>query len=88
MYRLGVERILGLNRAGSYLQIDPCIPKEWTEYEVDYRFGKTTYHIRIKNPHNVNRGVSQITMNGEKVDGTNIPLLDDEKTYEVVVTLS
>ena len=41
MYRLGTEMLLGLRRKGDHLQIKPCIPKDWTEYQLNYRFGET-----------------------------------------------
>ena len=43
MYRLGVEGILGVHRVGNALQIDPCIPKDWSRYALTYREGKTLY---------------------------------------------
>ena len=30
MYRLGTEMILGLQRTGDRLHINPCVPKDWT----------------------------------------------------------
>jgi cellobiose phosphorylase len=87
MYRLGVEAILGVSRVGSILKINPCIHKDWQEYEIEYRLGKTMYHIHVKNPQGVNGGVSEIVMDGKMLNGTDIPLLDDEQIHEVVVTL-
>ena len=43
MYRLGLEAILGIRRVGQALQINPCIPKSWTGYQVMYRDGETTF---------------------------------------------
>ena len=37
MYRLGIEAILGLQRTGQELRLDPCIPKQWTGYTMTYR---------------------------------------------------
>ena len=48
MYRLGIEMILGLQRTGEHLQINPSIPKDWTHYQINYRFGKSLYHILVK----------------------------------------
>jgi cyclic beta-1,2-glucan synthetase len=87
MYRLGVEAILGLSRAGSILRINPCVHHDWHQYEIEYRLGKTMYHIRVENPQGANRGVSQIVMDGKVLKDSDIPLLDDEIIHEVVVTL-
>jgi cellobiose phosphorylase len=80
MYRLGVEMMLGLHRAGDNLQINPCIPKGWHDYEMEYRLGKKTmYHILVKNPQGMNCGASQIVMDGSPLTDANIPLIDDDQ---------
>ena len=57
MYRLGLERILGLRRMGKALQFDPCIPPGWPAYRIEYRFGSTTYRIEVRNPDGWRAGV-------------------------------
>ena len=42
MYRLGLEGILGLQRRGAGLIIEPHIPAGWPGYEVTYRYGQAT----------------------------------------------
>ena len=49
MYRLGLEGILGLQRAGAGLIIEPHIPAGWPGYEVTYRYGQATYAICVRN---------------------------------------
>jgi cyclic beta-1,2-glucan synthetase len=88
MYRLGVEMLLGLQRAGDYLQIKPCIPKDWPEYQLNYRFGKTMYHILVKNKQTTRHKTNQIVMDGETLKDGNIHLIDDGKNHEIVVTLA
>jgi cyclic beta-1,2-glucan synthetase len=87
MYRLGLETILGIRRAGKTLQIDPCIPKSWPNYEIVYQMGKTTFHIRVENPSGVNRGVKQVTLDGKDSRGNEIPLLEDGGQHEVNVRM-
>jgi cyclic beta-1,2-glucan synthetase len=87
MYRLGIEAILGLQRIGNSLLFNPCIPKKWNAYQVDYRYGKTRYHIQVQNPENVNSSVRQIMLDGEHLEGAQIPLQDDGGEHEVIVIL-
>jgi len=87
MVRLGLEAILGLRRAGDVLRIEPCIPTEWPGYEVTYRHGETSYRIRVENPDGVNRGVKQVTLDGETLSEGEIPLLDDGRKHEVQVVI-
>ena len=87
MYRLGVEAILGLTREGSYLVIDPCIPAHWKEYSLVYRLGKTIYQIQVQNPEGLQRGISQVSLDGELQPGNRIRLVDDQHTHAVQITL-
>ncbi|MBN1814449.1 MAG: hypothetical protein JXA14_21595 [Anaerolineae bacterium] len=87
MYRLGLEALLGLRRAGESLRIDPCIPKDWPGYDLIYRNGETSYRIRVENPGGVNRGVKQVTLDGEVLPGEEIPLLNDGQQHEVCVLM-
>ncbi|MEA3397134.1 MAG: hypothetical protein U9R05_06695, partial [Chloroflexota bacterium] len=87
MYRLGLEAILGLRRVGKALQINPCIPKNWPGYELTYRDEETVYQIRVENPDGVNRGVKQVTLDGETLPGEEIPLLDDGRQHAVRVLM-
>jgi len=88
MYRVGLEAILGIRRIGQTLRIDPCIPKTWSSYQVTYRVGETTFQISVENPAGVNRGVRQIKLDGNVLNGNEIPLLDDGGRHQVNVLLS
>jgi len=87
MYRLGLEAILGLRRVGEALRMDPCIPKDWSGYELTYRDGETSYQIRVENPDGVNRGVKQMTLDGEPLSGRDIPLAGDGGQHRVHVLM-
>ncbi|MCG6118212.1 MAG: cyclic beta 1-2 glucan synthetase [Aquimonas sp.] len=51
MYRLLVESLLGLQREGPALVLRPCIPADWREYRIDYRFGSSVYRILLRQRH-------------------------------------
>lgn len=87
MYRLGVEMILGLRRAGNTLIIAPCIPPNWPKYEACYRYGETHYHIRVANPEGIASGVVSINLNGVPIPGAAMTLCDDGGEHLVEVTL-
>ena len=88
LYRAGLEWILGIQKLGNALRIDPCIPKDWGRVEIAYRFGNTVYRIAIENPDNVCRGVSHLTLDNSVLpaDG-DIPLSDDGGDHRVRVVL-
>ncbi|MGB8982756.1 MAG: glucoamylase family protein [Anaerolineales bacterium] len=82
MYRLGIEALLGLQRTGDELQVKPHIPKDWKEYQIDYRFGKTVYHIRVRAGKSKKEKVS---MDGKTLADGVIHLSDDGEMHEVDV---
>ncbi|HEX7619789.1 MAG TPA: glucoamylase family protein [Anaerolineales bacterium] len=87
MYRLGLEAILGISKVGAALNINPCIPHFWPGFKVDYRFGNTHYRISVENPHNINRGVRQVLLDGNLLPGNQVPLVEDGKPHEVQVVM-
>jgi cyclic beta-1,2-glucan synthetase len=87
MTRLVVEKILGLQREGNYLRIEPCIPKDWPGYEIHYRFGNTMYHLRVENSQGVSSGLIQIDADGKLLKEEKILLEDDGREHNIVVTL-
>ena len=87
LYRAGLESILGLRPAGATFAVDPCIPSSWPSFEVRWRRGATRFEIGVTNPHRVCRGVVSAELDGEPVDPSAIPAVDDGRTHEVRVVL-
>ena len=87
MYRVAVEGLLGLSRAGEVFAIDPSIPAMWPGFSLEWRFGDTLYRIRVSNPEHRCRGVRSATLDGAAVDPLAIPLVDDRRTHDVEVVL-
>ena len=50
MYRVGLEAILGFHKTGDALTMDPCVPVDWREYRIEYRYGRSVYSIVVTNP--------------------------------------
>jgi cellobiose phosphorylase len=87
VYQAGLVHILGFSKTAGQLVIDPCIPGKWTEYSIRYCYRGTGYHITVKNPQNVDRGVLSVTVDGENRAGNAIDLVDDGKDHEVEVLM-
>jgi cyclic beta-1,2-glucan synthetase len=88
LYRAGTQSILGLSKAGDRLHLDPCIPRDWREYTISYRFGATLYEIVVKNPDGVMRGVRRIEVDGAAQDvERGVELIDDGRRRVVLVVL-
>jgi cyclic beta-1,2-glucan synthetase len=87
MYRAGLESILGFKLRGERLQIDPCVPRWWRDFEITYRRGRTTYRIKVENPLAVSRGVATVELDGALQPDDEVPLTDDGQTHIVRVVL-
>jgi cyclic beta-1,2-glucan synthetase len=87
MYRAAIDYILGFKLTGDRLRIDPCIPRFWREFEITYRRGNTTYHIKVENPQALCCGIASVEVNGQLQPGNEIGITDDGRTYEVRIVL-
>ncbi|MDT4898251.1 MAG: cyclic beta,2-glucan synthetase [Acidobacteriota bacterium] len=87
MYRAGLESILGFELHGERLRIEPCIPRSWRGYEINYRRKETRYAIKVENPYGVSRGVAEVWLDDVQQATLEIPLADDGKTHNVRVVL-
>ncbi|MEP6948714.1 MAG: glucoamylase family protein, partial [Ginsengibacter sp.] len=47
MYQLIIDSFIGLKREADTLRFAPCIPEEWKNFEVYYRFADSNYHIQF-----------------------------------------
>jgi cyclic beta-1,2-glucan synthetase len=87
MYRAALESMLGFEMNGAVLTIDPCIPRNWREFEIDYRRGKTLFKIRVKNPTGVCRGVREVSFDGKPQPANKIRLIEDGGDHAVDIVL-
>ncbi len=87
MYRAGLEAILGLKRHGDELVIEPCLPPEWTQVGVSYRFGATTYDIAIEADCEPPRQVARVVVDGAQAPEDRLQLVDDGGTHSVQVQM-
>ena len=85
-YNAGIEYILGLKIENGNLKIEPCIPKEWKEYTIRYKWKESIYNIKIKNPEQKNTGVERIILNREEVEN-NIKLDGGNRVYNIEVIM-
>ena len=87
IYKTGLEDMLGFQKKGNTLMIDPCIPRQWSQYSIRYRYFGSLYQIRISNPKGINKGVSKVFIDGNIIEGNIISLADDGATHDVEVIM-
>ena len=81
------QYILGVYPTHQGLSVDPCIPKGFGDFSITRKFREGIYHIQVKNPQNVEKGVVSMTVDGKAVDGHIIPYEKGKEEYNVVITM-
>ena len=81
------QYILGVRPEYDGLTVDPCIPKKWDGFKMQRKFRGATYHLEVKNPDHVSKGVKEIIVNGEKLNSGKIPLLEKGKIHKVEIIM-
>jgi cellobiose phosphorylase len=78
MYRLVVESLLGVTRAGDTLTLMPRLPAGWDGFRLHYRYRGSHYAIAV---HRADTPLLRV--DGETQQGNTIVLVDDGCTHEV-----
>ncbi len=80
------QYILGVRPDYKGLRVDPCIPDDFGDFTFTRKFRGVSYEIHIKTGEK-NKGIKQITVNGDAIDGNVIPVMDQNSTHKVVVEM-
>ncbi len=86
MYRVGLENILGFTKRGDTLWFEPAVPLAWPEFSVSYRYGRSTYEIIVREPARIRRGAAVVVVDGRRLSGWSLPLVDDGRRHKVLVS--
>lgn len=86
-YKAGIENILGLVIENKAITFNPCIPKEWKEYKIKYKYKGSIYDITIKNPEGKSTGITKVLLNGKEVEEKAVQLQKNmgEQNIEVIM---
>ncbi len=76
MYRTAYDWILGVRPTLNGLRIDPCVPADWRSFNVERCFRGCRYLIEVSNPDGKENGVSEIRVDGRKIEGNVLPVSD------------
>jgi N,N'-diacetylchitobiose phosphorylase len=87
-YYAATHYILGIQPDYQGLKIDPCIPAHWKEVTIKRKFRNKEFTIYIKNDTGVGKGIKQIRINGEPIEGSLIPIAKFKTRNEVHVIMN
>ncbi len=85
MYRVGLEQLLGFTKVGDTLVIRPRVPADWPEFSLSFRFGSTTYEIRVIDPAGIQHRGARVTVDDQPQATDVIALADDGRLHVVHV---
>ena len=81
------QHILGLLPTHEGLSVNPCIPHDFGDFELTRKFREGTYHIQVRNPKQVEKGVVSLRVDGQEIAGNVIPYVRGKKEYQVEVVM-
>ncbi|MDP4104092.1 MAG: carbohydrate-binding protein, partial [Bacillota bacterium] len=85
MYQAGLEYVLGVKLHENQLFIQPCVPADWKSFNIDYRYGKTTYSLEVYCQQEHGVPVKWVVDGKDKGTQPFLELVDDEQAHQVEV---
>jgi cellobiose phosphorylase len=86
MYRLILESLLGLHLEVDTLKFSPCLPEDWTQIKIRYRYRGTHYGITVRNC-GAGSLIKRILQDGVESSNDFVALVDDGQDHQVEVEL-
>ena len=86
-YEAVTKWILGIRPDFEGLIIDPCIPKEWNDFDVVRKFRNSTYRINVKNPEHVCKGIKSARIDGKLASSPLIPVFNDNSVHDIEIIM-
>lgn len=84
-YFSATRYIMGIRPQFDALEIDPCVPADWKEFEAERVWRGARFRIKVENPDGVMKGVKQLYLDGVPV--TEIPVKEAGSTHEIRVVM-
>ncbi len=82
-YNIGLTNILGFIKEGIYLKIEPKVPSDWKNFDIEYQYLDTLYKIKV----NLKEKNNSIMMDGELINSNSIRLKNDKRIHAVIVNI-
>ena len=79
--------ILGIQPEYDGLRINPCIPKNWDGFEITRKFRGVTYKIKVLNRNHINKGIAEVTIDGNHYSSNLLPIFEAGTTHEVIIEM-
>ncbi len=87
LYIAGLEYLLGIKKKGDILVIDPCIPHNWKNFKVEYKYKNTDYTIKVSNPNEKTHQIKTISLDNNFIKTNEISLINDGKNHVIEIEM-
>ncbi|MFP4697939.1 MAG: GH36-type glycosyl hydrolase domain-containing protein [Eubacteriales bacterium] len=87
MYQAAIKYILGIQPDYNGLRINPCIPREWDGFKAIRKYRNATYDISVINPEHISKGIKEIMVDDQRIEGNVIPVFGDNSTHKIIVVM-
>ncbi len=84
LFRIVLEQILGFQPVHGTLELHPCVPRAWSTFSIDYRFGGSSYSIEVLDPTGIAESGASYQLDGKRV--STLELVDDDSDHHVIVS--
>lgn len=74
------QYILGVQPTLKGLSINPCVPKDFGNFQITRKYRNADYKITVENPQNVEKGVKELIVNGKSLGPATVIPYDKEQT--------
>lgn len=83
------EYLLGVKPKLNGIEINPCIPSDWKEFNIKRTFRGCQMNIEVVNPQQVCKGIKEIFLDGMRIEGNLIIVdyLKNKKSVDILVIM-
>lgn len=81
------QYIMGVKPEYHGITLDPCIPQDWKEFSISREFRGKKLNIVVENPHGTQKGIKQLILNNQPLEGNFIPVEKLKEKNEVKVMM-
>ena len=81
-YKVGVQEILGIQKHGNKLKLNPKIPISWDGFKAVYTYEDTTYNIKVTKTEN-----DSLRLDGQIQNSNTITLENDQRTHTIDIEI-
>ena len=87
LFCAGLEGILGIQKEGDALKLNPCIPSDWESFSVSFQFEDTSYQINVYQQDSFQHQIFTIYQDNNLVTTNQIHLINDKMEHRIDVIM-